>query len=59
MSQEPSAIPLADILRAANELMAAGLTEENALGGALTAIYYFEPFTTYGPIEKCLVATLG
>jgi hypothetical protein len=47
MSDEPSAIPLADILRAANDLVAAGLIEDYALGGALAAIYYVEPFTTY------------
>lgn len=47
MSEEPSAIPLADVLRAANDLVAAGLIEDYALGGALAAIYYVEPFTTY------------
>lgn len=45
---EPSSnIPLADVLRAANGLMAAKLIEDWALGGALAAIYYVEPFTTY------------
>jgi len=44
---ELSAIPLADVLRAANELVSAGLIEDYALGGALAAIYYVEPFTTY------------
>ena len=47
MSNEPSAIPLADVLRAANELVSAGLIKDYALGGALAAIYYVEPFTTY------------
>ena len=47
MSEESSAIPLADVLRAANELVAAGLIDDYALGGALAAIYYVEPFTTY------------
>ena len=47
MPAEPSTIPLADVLRAANELVAAGLIENYALGGALAAIYYVEPFTTY------------
>ncbi len=47
MSEEPPAIPLADVLRAANDLVAAGLIEDYALGGALAAIYYVEPFTTY------------
>jgi hypothetical protein len=40
-------LPLADVFRAANELVAAGLIEDWALGGALAAIYYVEPFTTY------------
>jgi predicted nucleotidyltransferase len=48
MIEEPSSgIPLADVLRAANELVAVGLIEDYALGGALAAIYYVEPFTTY------------
>jgi hypothetical protein len=47
MADEPSGIPLADVLRAANELIMAGLIEDYALGGALAAIYYVEPFTTY------------
>jgi hypothetical protein len=47
MPDELSAIPLADVLRAANELVSAGLIEDYALGGALAAIYYTEPFTTY------------
>jgi hypothetical protein len=47
MADESSAIPLADVLRAANELLSAGLIEDYALGGALAAIYYVEPFTTY------------
>src|SRR5215212_4597088 len=47
MSDEFSTIPLADVLRAANELVSAGLIEDYALGGALAAIYYVEPFTTY------------
>jgi hypothetical protein len=40
-------LPLADVLRAANGLVAAGWIEDWALGGALAAIYYVEPFTTY------------
>ncbi|MEO8427573.1 MAG: hypothetical protein ABI651_10730 [Verrucomicrobiota bacterium] len=45
---EPSAdIPLAEVLGAANDLVAAKLIEDWALGGALAAIYYVEPFTTY------------
>src|SRR6266403_2020360 len=47
MLDESSAIPLADILRAANELVSVGLIKDYALGGALAAIYYTEPVTTY------------
>src|SRR5204862_6038577 len=47
MPDESSEIPLPDVLRAANELLSAGLIEDYALGGALAAIYYVEPFTTY------------
>ncbi len=47
MPDESGAIPLADVLRAANELVSAGLIKDYALGGALAAIYYTEPFTTY------------
>src|SRR5947207_14268190 len=46
MPDEP-AVPLADVLRGANEVIAAGLIKDYALGGALAAIYYTEPFTTY------------
>jgi hypothetical protein len=47
-SNEPSdSLPLGDVLRAANDLVATGLIEDWALGGALAAIYYVEPFTTY------------
>src|SRR5881396_349173 len=62
MPGEPSAIPLADVLRAANELISAGLIKDWALGGALAAIYYVEPFATYDadiffiPAEKGLDA---
>jgi hypothetical protein len=47
MAEENSGIPLADVLQAANELVSAGLIKDYALGGALAAIYYTEPFTTY------------
>src|SRR5262245_38207045 len=43
----PDNLPLADVLRAANDLVTAGLIEDWALGGALAAIYYVEPFATY------------
>jgi hypothetical protein len=42
-----SNIPLAEVLRASNALVSAGLMEDWALGGALATIYYVEPFTTY------------
>lgn len=47
MSDEAAGIPLADVLRAANELVSAGLIKDYALGGALAAIHYVEPFATY------------
>src|SRR5712675_3276816 len=49
MSTNPPSdnLPLADVLRAANDLVTTGLIEDWALGGALAAIYYVEPFTTY------------
>jgi hypothetical protein len=47
MNEPSDSLPLADALRAANALLAAGLIEDWALGGALAAIYYVEPFTTY------------
>jgi len=63
---EPSAnLPLADVLRAANDLVTAKLIEDWALGGALAAIYYVEPFTTYYadiffiPADKGLTAGIS
>jgi hypothetical protein len=47
MSDDSPTIPLADVLRAANELVSGALIEDYALGGALAAIYYVEPFATY------------
>jgi hypothetical protein len=47
MSNESPTIPLADVLRATNGLVSAGLIKDYALGGALAAIHYVEPFTTY------------
>jgi len=47
MSEEPGAIPLAEVLRAADDLVSAGVIKDYALGGALAAIHYVEPFTTY------------
>jgi hypothetical protein len=47
MSEEPPGIPLADVLRAANELVSVGLIKDYALGGALAAIHYVEPIATY------------
>lgn len=55
-------LPLADVLRAANGLVGAGLIADWALGGALAAIYYVEPFATYDadiffiPKDKSLTA---
>jgi len=46
-NEPPDYLPLAEVLRAANDLAKAGLIEDWALGGALAAIYYVEPFTTY------------
>ena len=62
IDETSSNIPLADVLRAANGLVAAKLIEDWALGGALAAIYYVEPFTTYDadiffiPADKGLTA---
>jgi hypothetical protein len=61
INQPSDNLPLADVLRAANRLVAAKLIEDWALGGALAAIYYVEPFTTYGadifiPADKGLTA---
>ena len=47
MGDDSPTIPLADVLRAANDLVSAGLIKDYALGGALAAIYYVEPFATY------------
>jgi hypothetical protein len=47
MHEPLSNIPLAEVLRSSNALVAAGLMENWALGGALAAIYYVEPFSTY------------
>ncbi|HWX21129.1 MAG TPA: hypothetical protein VN578_14610 [Candidatus Binatia bacterium] len=63
-NEQSSNIPLADVLRAANGLASAGLIEDYALGGALAAIYYVEPFATYDadiffiPADKGLTAGL-
>ena len=64
INQPSDNLPLADVLRAANELVAAKLIKDWALGGALAAIYYVEPFTTYDadiffiPADKGLTAGL-
>ena len=47
ISEPAENLPLAEVLRASNGLVSAGLIEDWALGGALAAIYYVEPFTTY------------
>jgi len=64
INQPSDNLPLAEVLRAANDLVAAKLIREWALGGALAAIYYVEPFTTYDadifyiPVEEGLTAGL-
>lgn len=64
INETPDNLPLAEVLRAANGLVAAGLIDDWALGGALAAIYYVEPFTTYDagiffiPKDKGLTAGL-
>jgi hypothetical protein len=57
MSDDSPTIPLADVLRAANELVSAGVIKDYALGGALAAIYYVEPFTTYDADIFFILAT--
>jgi len=47
MSDDSPTIPLVDVLRAANELVSSGIIKDYALGGALAAIRYVEPFVTY------------
>ncbi len=47
MSESTSSLPLAGVLQAANELVEAKLIEDYAIGGALAAIHYVEPFATY------------
>ena len=47
MNEPYSPLPLADVLRAANGLVKAGLIQDYAIGGALAAIHYVEPFATY------------
>jgi hypothetical protein len=63
-NEPSSSIPLAEVLRSANDLVVAKLIEDWALGGALAAIYYLEPFTTYDadiffiPADKGLMAVI-
>src|SRR4051812_22931394 len=47
MPEDSSRIPLAEILRVANELISAGLINDYALGGALAAMRYVEPLATF------------
>jgi hypothetical protein len=62
MNEPTSPLPLADVLRAANGLVVAKLIEDYAIGGALAAIHYVEPFATYDadiffiPADKGLTA---
>jgi hypothetical protein len=62
MNESISPLPLAEVLRAVNGLVEAGLIEDYAIGGALAAIHYVEPFATYDadiffvPADKSLTA---
>ena len=62
INQPSGNLPLADLLRAVNEMVAAKPIQDRALGGALAAIYYVEPFTTcdansfFIPADKGLTA---
>ena len=62
MNEATSTPPLANILRAANGLVKAGIIENYALGGALAVIRYVEPFDVYEaviffiPADKSLTA---
>jgi hypothetical protein len=47
MPTEPDNLPLKEVFTAANGLVEEGVIDSWALGGALAAIYYVEPFTTY------------
>jgi len=40
-------IPMAEVLRAANDLVAERIILDYAIGGAIAAIFYVEPFTTF------------
>ena len=52
-------IPLGEVFEAANSLRNAGLIVEYALGGALAAVRYTEPFTTYDADVFFIPATDG
>jgi hypothetical protein len=58
----PNRIPLAEILRAANLLEAEHFIADYAIGGAIAAIFYIEPFATfdidlfYKPVNDALDA---
>ena len=62
MNEPTSPLPLTDVLRAANGLVESKLIEDYAIGGALAAIHYVEPFVTYDadiffiPADKGLTA---
>jgi hypothetical protein len=40
-------IPMADVLGAANALVSDGVIRDYAIGGAMAAIFYVEPFATF------------
>jgi hypothetical protein len=47
MMSEPSSIPFSDVLRGANTLVSDGIVADYAIGGAMAAIFYVEPFATF------------
>lgn len=42
-----SSIPFADVLRGANALVSEGIIRDYAIGGAMAAIFYVDPFSTF------------
>jgi hypothetical protein len=43
----PNSIPMAQVLQAANDLVAKAVILDYAVGGAMAAIFYVEPFATF------------
>lgn len=44
---ETNSIPMAEVLRAANDLVAKGIIVDYCVGGAMAAVFYVEPFATF------------